>query len=542
MSGSILFRVPLESSANPSEPGHLTRKDYVDQAVAGRLLVGSAANDYLTKVSTSIPASADYNVNNLPVGQKTVVGRDNPNLPPGSDPYYYMESNRGDTTDTIYQVAIGTNSGHTWRRTWNGFIWTSWSRPLLLSEYVAGDATNKLDKTTGGTVVGNVRFLSGVGAFSGNVDTQTITLAHGWKNGFTRWADVIEANGDKALYSYDATGDGPERVTVTRRYDSSSDLLRYRLFEVIGGIRSTGTHAALVVEARNNPDHSWHMYADNGNNLRFWSQTANADLLSCDNGGNFTASGAIIAGTRISCGWDSGWSGSVSCSNWFRALGDSGLLFSTWGGGLHMTDATYIRTFGGKAIAANHFVSTGNRNPQISGESASYYAQGNYGGGYGMGDGAYRLSYYSVGGNHVFACSVAGGTSASVATIGRDGTIFANDYALNSDSSMKERVQPLTHRRRLEPVSYYLKPEYSLLEEPKLEIGFIADKVQETYPELVGTDRDGKLTLYYQRITALNSAHINQVEDELIATRAECAKLREELDEIRALVTALSKR
>lgn len=536
MSGSILFRAPLASTAPTTEPDHLARKDYVDQSVGQRLLIGGAASDYLSKQAVTIPQSTEYDVLTLPVGQKTVVGSGNLNLPPGDDPYYYMEANRGDTAVTVYLTAVGVNTGHTWRRAWNGSGWTNWSRPLMLSEYVAGDATNKLDKTAGGNVTGYVNFRGGLATRQGAPDTQAILTSYGWNTDADRWAHVLESNADFALYSYGPAGEGPERNAVIRRFADSSDLLRYRLFEVYGGIRSSGTHAAMVVEARNNPDHSWHMYADTANSLRFWCQTANADMISCDLTGNFMVAGALHGGSRIYTGWDSGWAGSISCSNWFRVLGNAGLLFSTWGGGFYMSDSTYIRTFGDKAIAASHFVSTGAMNPQYITEQSAFYAQGNYGGGYGMGDGAYRLAYYSQSGNHMFGCGLEGTQGYVVASIGRDGVISASDYALNSDATMKEEVKPLMHRARLQPVTYKLLPEYSLRETPVTEIGFIADDVERTHPEVVSRDQNGKLQLSYSRITAINTAHINHVEDQVTVLKTEVSELRKELQELRSLI------
>ena len=42
--------------------------------------------------------------------------------------------------------------------------------------------------------------------------------------------------------------------------------------------------------------------------------------------------------------------GSVSTSNWFRATGNTGLYFQTHGGGFHMTDSTWVRTYNSKNL------------------------------------------------------------------------------------------------------------------------------------------------------------------------------------------------
>lgn len=57
-----------------------------------------------------------------------------------------------------------------------------------------------------------------------------------------------------------------------------------------------------------------------------------------------------LSAQRFSTGWDSGDEGSFSCSNWFRSSGQTGILFNDYGGGLYMTDTTYVRVYGGKAL------------------------------------------------------------------------------------------------------------------------------------------------------------------------------------------------
>jgi len=44
--------------------------------------------------------------------------------------------------------------------------------------------------------------------------------------------------------------------------------------------------------------------------------------------------------------------GSVSASNWFRPIGDTGIYFQSWGGGWHMTDSTWIRGYNSKNVYA----------------------------------------------------------------------------------------------------------------------------------------------------------------------------------------------
>lgn len=75
---------------------------------------------------------------------------------------------------------------------------------------------------------------------------------------------------------------------------------------------------------------------------------------------DFNVGGALYAG-RIWTGWDSGIGGSISCSNWFRSQGQTGIYFADYGGGWNMTDTTYVRAYNGKQCAAGDFVISSDR-------------------------------------------------------------------------------------------------------------------------------------------------------------------------------------
>lgn len=83
------------------------------------------------------------------------------------------------------------------------------------------------------------------------------------------------------------------------------------------------------------------------------STTTNATTLNATtantanvvNSSNITSAGYIAAGgTGVTD------AGSVSTNNWFRATGNTGLYFQTHGGGFHMTDSTWVRTYNSKNL------------------------------------------------------------------------------------------------------------------------------------------------------------------------------------------------
>lgn len=92
------------------------------------------------------------------------------------------------------------------------------------------------------------------------------------------------------------------------------------------------------------------------------------------------APGGLLAG-RLSTGYDSGYGGSVSCSNWFRSSGNTGWYNQSYGGGIMMQDPTWIRTYNGKNFYCDQYIRA-NKGFQV--ESCGSYGQylavhGNYG-------------------------------------------------------------------------------------------------------------------------------------------------------------------
>lgn len=84
-------------------------------------------------------------------------------------------------------------------------------------------------------------------------------------------------------------------------------------------------------------------------NLHFNSLAGYAVIVNWDNG----TSGASQTFRTTGDGFYVYADGQTFCSNWFRPLGTSGLYFQSYGGGWHMTDATWIRAYNSKPILAN---------------------------------------------------------------------------------------------------------------------------------------------------------------------------------------------
>lgn len=116
-------------------------------------------------------------------------------------------------------------------------------------------------------------------------------------------------------------------------------------------VMSSDEHQGLYNESNGR----WIVYYNRPSNIialggsSSWGYTVNV------NGSLYASSSAYIAdvlgsGTRIYTGYDSGITGSISCSNWFRSNGATGWYNATYDGGWYMSDTTWVRTHNSKGV------------------------------------------------------------------------------------------------------------------------------------------------------------------------------------------------
>lgn len=140
---------------------------------------------------------------------------------------------------------------------------------------------------------------------------------------------------------------------------------------------------------------------------------------------------------------------------------------------------------------------------RVSGQNGLYFST--YGSGWHMIDATYVRTYP----NGTFPC-------------------MASDFVLSSDVKLKEDIVDLKYNGRLRPRSFRWKANNHV------DIGFIAQEVEEMYPEVIGNakDADGKTetkVLSYSKLTTILSKQINDLEDVVKqqSTKIEC--LQQEL-------------
>lgn len=242
----------------------------------------------------------------------------------------------------------------------------------------------------------------------------------------------------------------------------------------------------------------------------------------------------------------------IYSAGWVRAGGSNGFYCESYGGGWHMTDSTWIRAYNNKQIYtastspdAIHTLGGINASGRIYSGSYVELHGGLVCAGVGNSGGASGFNVYgsfygnaSNGGIEIGASDNVLGigvhsndswyiwwtNSGSIGSSSNKSYIFSyngsswnftgsvvasGEVTAYSDARLKSNIHTLDYRGRLIPRHY--------VKDGKQSIGFIAQEVQTLYPELVlGYDKSRPyLSLNYNGCTAVLSAQLNHVEDEV---------------------------
>lgn len=242
----------------------------------------------------------------------------------------------------------------------------------------------------------------------------------------------------------------------------------------------------------------------------------------------------------------------IYSQSWVRTVGTTGWYSESYGGGWHMTDSTWLRAYNNKQIytastSPDAFHTLGGVNASGRIYAGSYIEThgglvcagvGNSGGASGFNVYASFYGNASHGGIEIGASDNVLGigvhsndswyiwwtNSGSIGSSSNKSYIFSyngsswnftgsvvasGEVTAYSDARLKSNIHTLDYRGRLIPRHY--------VKDGKQSIGFIAQEVQALYPELVlGQDKSRPyLSLNYNGCTAVLSAQLNHVEDEV---------------------------
>ena len=240
-------------------------------------------------------------------------------------------------------------------------------------------------------------------------------------------------------------------------------------------------------------------------------------------------------------------------SGWLRTVGATGWYNETYAGGMYMADGTWIRTYNGRKFYVDNaevdailtqggFRSNGNSQVglQIDGsESTRTIIYGKIGSTVNSVVARYAVNWYSEWAR--FDVHRGGGTDilkfswkhndTELMYLGMGGYFQVNGTIVStgevtaySDIRLKSNIKPLGYKGRLAPKQF--------IKDNKPCIGFIAQEVQTLYPELVKVNTstiENYLSLNYGAITAVLSAQVNKVEDEVEVLKNRIRQLENEV-------------
>jgi len=282
----------------------------------------------------------------------------------------------------------------------------------------------------------------------------------GWQIG-----QDLSANGTKDLYVYQQTnGRTPFHI------NAAADFLT-----LLGG----GGTIKL-------PDTAWLR----SGSYQFTSATGGSVLFS-HNGTNFDVNGSAY------------FSGEVYGGNnfWFRVRGNTGIHWESWGGGWNMTDATYMRCYGGKTIyTSGNILCDGTViAPGVNVSASLNMNRGCYIRLSGSADNNHRLNHTTgtpagsgeamdgpqlVGYNNVILQSITGAQF----MLSTGGNTFINagkSYTTFSSREHKENIMPLDPDESLEMVRRWRPVEFDLNTDGTHAEGFISEDHVHVTPAMV---------------------------------------------------------
>ena len=263
----------------------------------------------------------------------------------------------------------------------------------------------------------------------------------------------------------------------------------------------------------------------------------------------------------------------IYSAGWIRAGGTNGFYCESYGGGWHMTDSTWIRAYNNKQIYtastspdAFHTLGGVNASGRIYAGSyiethgglvcagvgnsggasgfnvyGSFYGNASHGGiEIGASDNVLGIGVHSNNSWYIWWTNRGSiGSSSNKSYIfsyngsswNFTGSVVASgEVTAYSDAKLKSNIHTLDYRGRLIPRHY--------VKDGKQSIGFIAQEVQTLYPELVlGYDKSRPyLSLNYNGCTAVLSAQLNHVEDEVTMLKNKVKQLESEVTRLNALL------
>ena len=256
---------------------------------------------------------------------------------------------------------------------------------------------------------------------------------------------------------------------------------------------------------------------NNWNSQLYLQHHSSTHILACRGGGNF-AIGNIDTTYKLNVASD------ILVAGWLRTSGAVGWYSQTYGGGIYMGDSDMVQVYNNKVLYNSGYRSWG-----IGGHHCGIKLYNTNHIGINLANSSYTWGIYSnqdgnmyIGRRNGDVNNTTGSYVVTItgSTLSVTGSVVASgEVTAYSDARLKSNIHSLDYRGRLIPRHY--------VKDGKQSIGFIAQEVQTLYPELVlGYDKSRPyLSLNYNGCTAVLSAQLNHVEDEVTTLKNKVREL-----------------
>lgn len=247
-------------------------------------------------------------------------------------------------------------------------------------------------------------------------------------------------------------------------------------------------------------DYNMYFRMTGGTNRGFVFQNGATNVAGIDGSGTFR--GNWIYGVQ------------VHATDWFRSTGGGGWYSQTYGGGIHMTDSTYVRIYNNKHLAVDsgeiHFGSTTRQMLNcytttygIGVQSATLYFRAGASGGFA----------WHVGGVHSNTQNDPGSGGALRGRLDTNGNWVGTDFYATSDERKKMAIEDATFTARIRPRTWIWKT--GTARAGKFDFGVVAQELEVIYPWAVNTDPDGFKDVAYGKLAVIVAAQLYDFEDKV---------------------------
>jgi hypothetical protein len=367
------------------------------------------------------------------------------------------------------------------------------------------------------SITGVKTFTAAISSMVGANGSQSSMRKVGWSDGIMRWAEVMETDASYSLYAYSAAGallGNPLHITQAgiASFTTSGQSSTIQ-------IHDTGANGAGFAFFGNGTTTPNKTIRAQGGKLEFINSAYSAVIGSIDDSGAITSNrttGNPGASSTFAFNATSNFGGGYAMHDGTFDIGfwsNSGVLqigFGTSGGAI--TSKVTINTAG--AISASDNINAARFTSGYDSGQAQSMNCANW--------------FRSAGNTGWYSASYGGGTYCIDTTYVRAYNNFqmaATDFVITSDRRLKAGIRPFVFRGRLKPRLFVYR------RDGKADFGFIAQDVQELYPEAVG-EMDGFLQLSYPKLTTILAHQINQAEDDIIEMRKQLATMQAKLDHL----------